>query len=62
MPFRFVRTRRRMPMAMGTARRTIAQREIFVFGTSRPGGILPKTLSSARPALHPEALATRIQA
>ena len=46
MVFRYVRTRRRMPIAMGTARRTVSHR-IFVFGGSSPGGILPKTLSSA---------------
>ena len=31
---------------MGTARRTVSHRTV-VLGRSRPGGILPKTLSSA---------------
>ena len=53
MLFRYVRTRRRTPIAVGTARRTVSHRT-FIFGMSRPGGILPKTLSSA-----PSRLATR---
>ena len=43
---RYLRTRRRMPIAVGTARRTVSHRTA-VFGMSRPGGILPKTLSTA---------------
>jgi hypothetical protein len=34
-------------MAAGTARRRTAHRKTVVFGIFRPGGILPKTPSSA---------------